>query len=159
MANATNPQLERAGSHSLTLRGDKVEKEEVYFYFKVTWLGKETDFTMQARRDLHSEGMSDWRIYPYYTYGVNLSDTARRKCTDVCVPIVQQWLRSPEYLSSRANAFWHQLRSLLVDMSKHSLDSTLVMIDRFRAEISPDQYGKLRQAAEYKRLYYEVLGA
>ena len=108
--------LTRTGSHSVTFPAYNPSelKEEVYAYLDATWRGRPVKVTMRADRYTHSSGLSDWRIYasearevpgPSQYLGANLTDTARRALSDLCRPLVAQWIASPEYGASEEGAY------------------------------------------------------
>lgn len=78
-----------------------VDKEQVFVTLIGAWRGERASVTMEANRYRHSEGLSEWRIFPSEArahvdepnqWGAHLTDTARRRLGDAARPIVAAWL-------------------------------------------------------------------
>ena len=131
MATPQEVKMDRTGSHHVSdeyARGGY--REQVFGYFTATWLGEPVIVTMQADRYTHSSGLSDWRIYAEQARsfdpeanggrGPELTDTARRRLSDACKPLMVAWLEGDEYAPSLADA----VRNMIVREMKDRHTST-----------------------------------
>jgi hypothetical protein len=168
--------LDRVGSHSVSTGynyRDEIEKEECFGYFSATWRGQPVRLTMNADRYRHSSGMSEWRVYcrdakviepdddrngDWYYHGASVSDTARQRLGEVCQPMMAEWLESDGYVTSRRLAFVRMLKRLASDLAKYNSGSELTrMLDKYRFEISADQFAQLTRAGIAFAAYCDAL--
>lgn len=108
----------RGGIHVSLEPGGKVSREEAYFGFEFTWLGKEHTADVTADRYMASywdgdnkleDRLTDWRVIVRSRYADPLTDTARRAADEQIEPIVKAWLASDDYRTARQRAYAHAI--------------------------------------------------
>lgn len=172
MTQTATPTFE-TGSHYITIGWQNgfqvVEKEEVHFYCDTVWRGTPACVTISADRYLHSSGMSEWRLYVSDARGcsgseddpiiVDLSNTARRRLGEQCIPIARKWLASDIYSTSRLSAFSDALTRMARDLSSRH-DSTTKLrnaLTAFCSELSGKTYNRLIRAADAYDTFTTIL--
>lgn len=170
--------LERFNSHSVRIdfasdlgRYD-VSKEEVYGYFRATWRGVPVVFTMSADRYRHSSGISEWRIYctdareidpalaeDVYGRGPAVSDTARQRLGAAARPVVEQWLASADYVTSRRTAFARALEHEASQLGTHQSTTSRLRtyLETFASELEPADAKRLAAATDAYEAFLEIL--
>ena len=161
MATPQEVKMDRTGSHHVSdeyARGGY--REQVFGYFTATWLGEPVIVTMQADRYTHSSGLSDWRIYAEQARsfdadanggrGHELTDTARRRLSDACRPLMVAWLESDEYAPSLANA----VRNMIVrEMDEKYGNGAGTMFTRYGHHLTPAQRTAIQDALDQRDAY------
>jgi hypothetical protein len=154
-------ELVRVGSHTVTLdRSGKVEREEMFPVFNTEWRGQPATLQMEANRYRHSQGMSDWRIFPrdaregHYdvrTYGNELTDTARQRLGEQNTETVSAWLASDEYAASRRLAFVYALRRIAGELRTYGdvpSRDLRTAVERCSDELTSDDVGRFISVAQ-----------
>lgn len=171
------------GSHSISIEWDGgvlvVSKEEVFFYFETAWRGTPARVTISADRYRHSSGMSEWRLYASEAReidpsdpdnrwtGAHLTDLARRRLGESCIPQASNWLaggntrydNGVSYRTSRENAFGYALTRMASDLSsRHDSTATLRRaLATFRDELSNETRSRLVRAADAYDTFTAIL--
>ncbi len=138
-----------------------IEKEEVFLEFHTTWRGVPCRVTMSADWYRHSSGISEWRIYATdvressdeQPYGPTLSDTARRRLSDICTPLTQNWLDSTAYRASEQRAYAHMILDKLRELRPYDYGHGAArdvrrMVDQYRAKLPATLPHKLLSIAD-----------
>jgi hypothetical protein len=123
------PTLHQAYSHWITLgyRPEGSIREEVWLSFRAVWRGADVLVKMNANRYTHSSGLSEWRIHcedaREYDFdkpqaGKDLTDTARRRLSEQCEPLVFAWLGTADYRRSESQAYLFAIKDKLRDPGK-----------------------------------------
>ena len=142
--------LRHTNSHHVeidSVNGPGMQSEEVYGYFTVkTRGGTERDVTVSADRYRHSSGLSDWRIYPRDVRPDDgVGPSTMREIREASTPMMEKWLASADYRTSRRQAFATAIKRLIrdVDYSSRRADDALA---RFADELAPADRRKLAKA-------------
>ena len=152
---ATDPRLERVGSHWVSNRGSRLEKEELFPVLAATWRGEQVAVEMEASRYVTSDGnWTDWRVF---TRSNGMTDTARRALNEACTPVVEAWLASPAYADSRAEAFASMIRREFRD-EKYSADRPAQVLARYANELTVADRERFGEAVAVLRRYLELVG-
>jgi len=167
MANATATELVNpTRSHWIALDWNAgeldISKEELWPNVRATWRGQELTAELEASRYRHSEGMSEWRVFVRGArnpegYGLELSDVARSKLNDACVPLVREWLESDEYPAARARTFAHTLAREVRDAGTREDYRAALAIEKFAGELVPEDHENLTRALELRLESYRIL--
>ena len=171
--------LERVGSHSVSLGvnyHDEIEKEECFGYFSATWRGEPCRVEVSADRYRHSSGLSEWRVYARAAYSGEdrnrhgadrlaareLTDTARHRLGELCVPIMREWLDSDDYGASRRQAFVRMFKRQASDLSIYAerpSDRLTSLVTKYADEISLKEFDALLEAGYRFDAYVQALNA
>lgn len=168
MANIKDLQrAERPPQHSVTIKRDGIEREEVYLWFLASWRGEPAAVTMQAdryscgtREEVAAGRLSPWRIYATEArtksddpgaFGAHLSDTARHRLSDACKPLVEEYLAGAEYLETRRAAIGRAVLAGVDDLRLYLSSPTGDLrrrLEAHRAELEPAAAELLERAAD-----------
>lgn len=148
------PTLERVGSHSVTPSANSFDtgREELFAYLVTEWRGVPVRVTVKATRYTYSGGeWSEWRAYATTareidttrpgTRGPEVSTLARSRLSEVCVPLVREWIASDAYTASRRKAFAHHVADYCRKLDAYSEPPSLrlrQLLASVRHELTPD---------------------
>lgn len=123
MATAKQAPALTATGHSVEFDyRQQLDNEQVYLTFETEWRGQPAVVRMQADRYRHSSGISEWRYRVDEARGADTSDgrrgadlsgTARSRLSDQLRPLVEEWLGSEAYETSRDEAYFDAVRRMV----------------------------------------------
>ena len=139
-----------------------INKEELWPNVRATWRGQELTAELEASRYRHSEGISEWRIFvrgarSLEGYGLELSDVARSKLNEVCVPLVLEWLESDDYTAARTRTFAHTIAREIRDAGTREDYRAATALEKFAGELVPEDRENLERALELRLESYRIL--
>lgn len=149
---ATNPRLEKVGSHTVSTEygnGGDVSREECYPVVLVTWRGQEIRAQFEATRYVSSAGWSEWRIFAR-NCDPGVSDLARAAINEVGRPIIEAWIKSGGYTTSRQTAFAWMIRHKIRE-ERYSADNPATVLAQYGHELTPEDRGRFADAIEHLR--------
>lgn len=167
----------------LEVSGCGVNREEAFLYFDTEWRGSPAAVTMQASRYTYArqgnqqDDWSPWVIYASaaeagswretiesdYRVGRGgyLTDTAKKRLSDQCEPIVRKWLGGTNYLMAKRDAVFYAVKNLAHDFRPYS-DPTWRFrdtVDSLREDLTQERQDYLTEIADaydkFAELYQE----
>jgi len=150
-------ELTRTGGIHVSLEpGGKVSREEAYFGFRFTWLGKEQRADVTADRYLTSvwdgdnraeDRLTNWRVIVRSAYDSPLTDTARRAADALIEPIVLGWIGSPDYVAARQLAYAHAIARAISE-ERYDAGRARRVFNLHRHELSAADVARLDAACD-----------
>ena len=149
MAKVIPSRLAVVGSHTVRIEhgrigdsyGWQITREEAYPRFVTEWRGEPAIVVLTAYRSRYGDGpMTDWQVFGHeartmnpdggmFSYGANLTETARHRLAEQNEPAVYAWLAGeleptgengetagPRFAESHARAVTHALAGIARDM-------------------------------------------
>lgn len=158
-------QTHTGGLHVSMEPGGKVSREEAYFGFSLTWLGKEHKADVTADRYMAShwngdtrepDRLTDWRVTVRSAYDSPLTDTARRAADKVIEPIVKAWLTSDDYATARQRAYAHAIARAIGE-ERYDAARARRVFDLHKHELNSGDFDRLSQTCDVLAELLDVL--
>jgi hypothetical protein len=156
MVKVKNLNQTRAGGLHVSMEASgKVSREEAYFTFELTWLGKQrkVDVTADRYRASHWDGdknedrLTSWRVIVRSSYDSVLTETARRAASDLIEPIVLGWIGSPEYIIARQHAYAYAI-ARAISTERYDADHARRVFEMHRHELNAADAARLDKACD-----------
>lgn len=149
-------QTRTGGLHVSMDPGGKISREEAYFGFEFTWLGKtqKADVTADRYMASHWDGdnktedrLTSWRVVVRSAYDSPLTDTARRAADTLIEPLVLAWIGSNEYTAARQRAYAHAIARAISE-ERYDAARAMRVYDLHRHELNGDDAARLFAACQ-----------
>ena len=144
-------------------------RETVNLRYVTTWRGQDVQVTMKASKYTYSdcETWSDWRIYAEGALtvdtngitGASVTDLARSKLSEVCEPLVLDWLASDAYRASLQRAYVNAAKGTMHDSGRRRPDGLRKVLGLYGDRMPSDARQQLYRVADAYDKYVKLLDA